>query len=761
MTSIIGWLSVVLYVLLPGCSGGSSEDLRNDVTEKGGAQNQHTDLQINFEDFVGSTACKGCHVDVYTEWEKSTHAKAGGLPHADIIIGKFDGEERRFKDAILTPYVSDSGVYMFKLKTIGLPEQEFSVDGVIGGGHMIGGGTQTYFTRMQDGTFRMLPFDFIKNEQVWFGETSQGEGWIPINKDREIDKVSEWTPTRILGAHTIKQNCQECHGSQIDLNYSFEKKKYLTNFMSLDINCESCHGPAKRHVNLMQSGDPQEDIGMRSLEILDKDGSLNVCFNCHSLKNSLNPGFLPGKDLEVHYALKYPILTRKAYHPDGRIAEFGYQLNHLASDCYINGSMTCVSCHDPHSQGYRDINGVKLASAFDDGQCTSCHASKSLNTVEHSFHKIDSDGNNCVSCHMPYLQHPAIGNKLRFARSDHTIAIPRPEFDATLGLKSACKQCHEDKSVEYLQAKVDQWYGEVKPHNPTVAALTNYTNKLSRLEASESLLSDTTEHYMAQMTALSQFIVDHLSPNMSTLETEVVARLKQYAESPDLDVKSLAIAGLHLASGKDPEIRKYLNDQIQKYRGAKLKSRITHALPYFASLYEKKGMLDLAVDTYRITLDIDPQNVSAWTGMGINYSNMNRANEALDCFDRAIEIDNKHSSTWLNRGNVLRQIGKGEQAFVSYQKALELNPWDPHVYLSIGSIYSNQKDYKSAINSYLKAIEVEPSLSASYFYLASAYVKSEQLYKALSYAQAGLLLNPNDELGDQMIETIRKAIASN
>ena len=59
-------------------------------------------------------------------------------------------------------------------------------------------------------------------------------------------------------------------------------------------------------------------------------------------------------------------MTGRILHPDGRVRTFGYQLNHLASDCYLNGSMTCVSCHDPHTQTYRDEQFRPLEGRFED-----------------------------------------------------------------------------------------------------------------------------------------------------------------------------------------------------------------------------------------------------------------------------------------------------------------------------------------------------------------------------------------------------------
>ena len=129
---------------------------------------------------------------------------------------------------------------------------------------------------------------------------------------------------------------------------------------------------------------------------------------------------------------------------------FAYQENQRASDCYLSGSMKCVDCHDPHSQGYRDVTGAPLAGPLADRQCTGCHAAKAEPAGAHAHHRADSPGSRCVACHMPYLQEPEIGRTLRYARADHTVAIPRPGFDDSLGVGSACRSCHGDKPVVYF-----------------------------------------------------------------------------------------------------------------------------------------------------------------------------------------------------------------------------------------------------------------------------------------------------------------------
>ncbi len=723
---------------------------------------------VSFEDFVGAEACSSCHSDIYNKWKTSTHGQAGGSPKDVKIIGLFDGKPRRFKDAVLIPYRAENGDYMFNLKADGLPEQTYKVDGVVGGGHMIAGGTQTYFSYFPDGTMRMLPFDFIRDEKVWFGETSQGEGWVPITPDRIIDKESEWLPSRVLGTHLEKSNCQGCHGSQIQLEYALDKKIFSTKFTTLAVNCESCHGPGKEHLQVVSKGDwkDQPSLGLKSMVTLNKEESLETCFRCHALKNSLEPGFLPGKDLEEYYSTKLTMFgprDESPYHPDGRIQEFGYQMNHLGSDCYISGSMTCVSCHDPHEQSYRDVNGQVLADPFDDGQCTSCHGSKAINIPSHSFHKIGSEGSKCVSCHMPYLQQQAIGEHLRFARSDHTIPIPRPAFDTDLGIETACIQCHKDKTVAFLQNKVNEWYGEIKPHNDMVERLLKFNPSMSLFEASEVLLPDSSNHEMAQMAGISEFAFNYLKPNMN-LDDGTLSKIKHYIENINIDIQSVALASLHLTNGNDDQIHNMLVErlnQLDETRRRKVMNRMASALPIMAKKFEERGSYADAIEIYKKSLEVVPNSASVMINMALAYGALEQNAMAIQILDRVIKIDPNNYNAWLNKGNVLFKLQKNPEALAAYKQANTINPWSGSAYYNIGNCYYRAGSTNDAIVWYKKAVEIEPNLALGYFFLARSFIKLQDYKNAFTAVKSGISLDPKDEAGQQMYTDLKTYFAQN
>lgn len=707
-----------------------------------------------FDDFVGTEVCGRCHKSQFDLWRKSTHGIAGGDPSDVNILGQFDGKPRRFKDAVFTPMQENKNNLIFRVEFDNLPKRIYKIDAIVGAGRMAGGGSQTYFSRFPDGTLRFLPFDFIRDEQVWFGET-KNQGWLPIDQNLSIKQLSEWPPSRILGHELEVLNCQECHGSQIQTRFISGKSKFETSYKSLSINCESCHGPGKKHVSLADSGKVTtvENIGLISLTTLDKDESLMVCFRCHALKDALKPGYLPGKKFQDYYSLRLPILGENPYFVDGRIKKFGYQQNHLFSDCYINGSMTCVDCHDPHSGNYRDINGKSLVGKFDNGQCTSCHPSKAVDLVQHTWHEPESKGSLCTSCHMPFLQHKAMGNQLRFARSDHTIPIPRPEFDQQLGIENACKQCHQEKPISWLQKKVDQWYGVIKPHKQITAALHDIEDSSNSLW---QILLNGNELPIVQFSILSHLVENRPNPEIQKLDSKIIDTLKKLTKYDDIDLKSLALMILHLTSDKDDSVHNYLAEQLSSLEKNEeaIRRRWAISLGFLANRYRDRGEFEKSISTFHKALEVLPNDPELLLNLGITLHDEGNPANAIATFKQVVASNPNRATAHLNLGLAYSSLKDLQKAEIEYYKALNINPYNKLVLYNLGNAAYRKNDLTKAIDYYVKSVDIDPSFAPGYFSLARSYIKTQQFRKAKKAAISGLFYQPNNQTGKAMLRDL-------
>src|SRR6267378_3667336 len=93
---------------------------------------------VSYADFVGAEACRECHTAIYDAWKQSTHGRAGGPPTPTRVIAPFNGRPMRFRDALVTPSVTQSGAFIFTVAQENRPLRAFRIDAVVGGGFMAG-----------------------------------------------------------------------------------------------------------------------------------------------------------------------------------------------------------------------------------------------------------------------------------------------------------------------------------------------------------------------------------------------------------------------------------------------------------------------------------------------------------------------------------------------------------------------------------------------------------------------------------------------
>lgn len=393
--------------------------------------------------YLGSAACRECHVDLYEGWRRTRHPFMEQVAGPDSVVAPFDGAPFQV-DGVEMRAWRDADRYL--VRTLG-PDGEmhdYPVARTIGGFFK-----QRYVTEV-DGHDAILPIQWNVGTAHWkpyssAGHESIGTGRFWASPD------NRWE-TRCAGCHTVGLELL----TRADGSLAASQAEF-------GVGCESCHGPGSLHVAR------PEAAGL----ILDPAGlppelQVDVCGACHSRGQADQArhgapaalrfpwDFRPGERLLDHYRLDElpaPGQESETYWPDGTSKAHHQQAMDFRRDAHFAAAgMVCTSCHDPHDRAHPAETRLP---ARDDTLCLSCHSWSQDRIVDHTHHDADSTGSTCIACHMPKVVHHAEKLQLR----SHTRGSPDPAAAARLGQPDACTLCHADRDQAWAAEWAGRWWG--------------------------------------------------------------------------------------------------------------------------------------------------------------------------------------------------------------------------------------------------------------------------------------------------------------
>ncbi|HEV2392350.1 MAG TPA: c-type cytochrome [Verrucomicrobiae bacterium] len=362
--------------------------------------------------YVGSAACRKCHASIYETWRTTPMANIVRNPreHPDAII-----PDLSTKDPLVSFTAADIAfVYGSKWK-------------------------QRYFKKIGD-DYYVLPAQWDVTHHQWRPYFVKEDWWAPLYPPDNFRR-----PTSAL--------CDGCHSVNYDI-----KTKTVTEW---NVGCEKCHGPGSDHVQHPTSSNIVNPARQGYVPAND------VCIQCHSQGRALeNPiagkyydwpvGYDVTRKLSDFWKLEDHKLgdTSFTHFGDGTAHKNRMQGNDFVTSLMYTHGVTCFTCHDVHGTG-NSANLRKSARVL----CLDCHGPNSPNgphaaTIEqHTHHKADSAGSECIACHMPKIAQTIADVNVR----SHTFRFVYPAMTEALHIPNACNNCHSDKTTMWATAALKTW----------------------------------------------------------------------------------------------------------------------------------------------------------------------------------------------------------------------------------------------------------------------------------------------------------------
>jgi predicted CXXCH cytochrome family protein len=429
----------------------------------------------NLPAYAGSDSCRGCHSGVYRNWSQSGMSKMFRVYAPQNVIGDFTennqffaGDDPKYDDGKLqiirgqnrTPFARmelRDGKHYFSIFESDGQWHTYPVDYTIGSKWQ-----QAYATKLANGQIHVFPIQYSALEKQWLNY------WKVI--DSTGSPRADLHSWEKLGPTTSYQAvCAVCHTSQLRNVKGGGFEPDNLEFRETGINCEMCHGPSAQHVASMNTGEEYTKGPLDppiEFKKIDNRDFVTVCAQCH-MQSAIRT---PGPHGELNYSttgtffVRNPMIpfgefSRQGFYKDGRFRQTTFIVEALErSKCFQEASVSCGTCHNPHTHDEATNRTALKFSDDPDQMCTGCHTKfqDKAKGAAHSRHASDSEASRCVSCHMPRIM-----DALLFRARTHQIDdIPNPDMTQRFGQSespNACLACHTEKSAQWVKLQITNW----------------------------------------------------------------------------------------------------------------------------------------------------------------------------------------------------------------------------------------------------------------------------------------------------------------
>ena len=679
----------LLIVFLASCEKSNKNEPYQKLSEQ---------IAVTGDGYVGDQNCISCHEDAAKDWQGSHHDKAMQTVSDETVLGDFNDAEASL-DGVNYFFFKKESEFFVRTTELDGSVNEYKLAYVFGLTPL-----QQYIIDFKDGKKQVLRVTWDTLDKKWFHQYAGDE-----------IVITDWLHWS-RGAQNWNTMCAECHSTNLKKNYIVEKDSFHTSYSSINVSCESCHGPGAQHLNWANSG--ATDGNMYMVLGDDQTSQMNMCAPCHARRVKLTKDMIPGLNFEDQYLIQN--ISSEYYHLDGQILEEDYVYgSFLQSKMHAQG-VKCGDCHNVHSNKLK-MTGNKL--------CLQCHVPDTYDSPKHHFHKENTEASLCINCHMTGRFY--MGNDFR---RDHSFRIPRPDQSVSHGTPNACNECHKDKSEEWAAQQVVNWYGkERRPHFSDYLLMSTNTdlNQQDRQKLND-FINDLNYPAIARSTVISNLSFaneNDLKSLIATLnDSSAVIRYNALMEFRNMNPQDrIVIAKKHMTDsvrlvriGSAQLLIGFEGDEwseADQLSLFKAKEELEEML--FGNADFSTGRLQLgdyfmqandvktAIKHYEIALKKDSLLFPVYTNLATAYSISGQTDKAFETLNIWIDKEPNASRPYYLRALLNFEIGNNELAEQDLKMAIELNPEDSRSMYNLATFYYQTKDFLKAESMINDALRLE------------------------------------------------------
>jgi tetratricopeptide (TPR) repeat protein len=173
-------------------------------------------------------------------------------------------------------------------------------------------------------------------------------------------------------------------------------------------------------------------------------------------------------------------------------------------------------------------------------------------------------------------------------------------------------------------------------------------------------------------------------------------------------------------------------------------SQLSFAHNNLGTVYQAKGLYDMAIEQYQAALKIRTDQADIYYNLGIAYQSKGLNDMAIEQYEAALRLKPDYIEAYYNIGVICQSQGQYGLAIEQYQAALRLKPDFAEAYNNLGNAYQSKGLNDTAIEQYQIALKLRPDFAEAHFNLGWSYLKKGYKDMARREYELGLMIKPGD-----------------